>query len=185
MQETLEPVELTAIRVTVVREYTDPRIWNKLKKSGQTILELATSINGQDVRTHGWQHTDLGKEEFLTGYIKGLKGQEEALLGPAAWPESLFVVAERLKKDPETENKKSCGWKEKPQKLPWTTSPGQPRKKVLGKRGSSGGEEETMRWEWKERPTHLLDGPEFASRAACSGGDPTPPNSILNAVGLK
>ena len=27
VQETLEPVELTAIRVTVVREYTDPTIW--------------------------------------------------------------------------------------------------------------------------------------------------------------
>ena len=41
-----------------------------------------------------------------------------------------------------------------------------------------------MRWEWKGHPTHLLDGPEFASRAARSGGDPTLPNSILNAVGL-
>ena len=42
-----------------------------------------------------------------------------------------------------------------------------------------------MRWEWKERPMHLPAGPEFASRAARSGGDSTPPNSILNAVGLK
>ena len=106
VQETLEPVELTAIRVTVVREYTDPKIWKKLKKSGQTILELATSIKGQDVRTYGWQHTDLGKEEFLTGYIKVPKGQEEALLGPAAWPESLLAVAERLKTDPEYKRQK-------------------------------------------------------------------------------
>ena len=105
VQETLQPVELTAIRVTVVREYTDPKIWKQLKKSGQTILELATSIKGQDVRTNGWHHTDLGKEE-LTGYIKVPKGQEEALLGAAAWPESLLAVAERLKTDPEYKRQK-------------------------------------------------------------------------------
>ena len=106
VQETLEPVEMTAIRVTVVPEYTDPKIWKKLKKSGQTILELTTSIKGQDVRTYGWQHTDLGKEEFLTGYIKVPKGQEEALLGAAAWPESLLATAERLKTDPEYKRQK-------------------------------------------------------------------------------
>ena len=34
VQETLEPVELTAIRVTVVREYTDPKIWKKIEEVG-------------------------------------------------------------------------------------------------------------------------------------------------------
>ena len=77
-----------------------------MKKWGQTILELATSIKGQDVHTYGW-HTDLGKEEFLTGYIKVPKGQEEALLGPAAWQESLLAVAERLQTDPEYKRTKS------------------------------------------------------------------------------
>ena len=77
-----------------------------MKKSAQTILEFATSIKGQDVRRYGWQHTDLGKEEFLTGHIKVPKGQEEALLGPAAWPESLLAVAERLKTDLECKRQK-------------------------------------------------------------------------------
>ena len=50
-------------------------------------------------------HTD-GNTQTSEKKSSSREGQEGALLGPAAWPESLLAVAERLKTDPEYKRQK-------------------------------------------------------------------------------
>ena len=50
--EILEPVGLVAIRLTVVKEFTDPAVWKSARRNGQRVLDVAPRLNELYVTTH-------------------------------------------------------------------------------------------------------------------------------------
>ena len=81
VEETLEQVELVATHLTVVKEFTDPAVWNAARRNGQRVLDMAPSLKNKDVRTCGWQEEEISKNDrVLAGYVKMAEGTEQAML---------------------------------------------------------------------------------------------------------
>ena len=94
VEETLVPVELVAIRLTVVKEFSDPAVWKSARRNGQRVLD-PEQTGREDIRLA--RSRDL--EERLTGYVKMAKGAEQAVLNPDNFSAKALITAERLKSD--------------------------------------------------------------------------------------
>ena len=110
VEETLEPVELVAIRLTVVKEFTDPAVWKSARRNGQRVLDMEPSLIKLDVWTNGWLEAEISKND--TGYLNMVRGTEQAVLNPDSCSGKALITAERLKSDPTLLRQMWDGWKE-------------------------------------------------------------------------
>ena len=100
VEETLEPVELVAIRLTLVKEFTDPAVWKAARRNGQRVLDMVPSLKNKDVRTFGWQGAEISKNDtVLMGYEKMANGTEQVTVNDDRFSTKALITAERLKFD--------------------------------------------------------------------------------------